>query len=157
MYKITQMYYVQRDRLNIIRGRAQKAEDSEPPFTSVPFFFLTKCGRRVRTLSPCQISMALRGSKSLMSGEHNCVFKRSASVSPFRLERQSLLTCFMTLNPLSQSAVLVGMVSRASNRYRTSGHSWRSILFTAGHVFSMVPVAGPDRQYKMRCYGMHFQ
>ncbi|KAL7375553.1 hypothetical protein ABVT39_019445 [Epinephelus coioides] len=36
-----------------------------------------------------------------------------------------------------------------SKRLRTSGHRWRSILFTVGQVFSKVPVAGSDRQYAL--------
>ena len=65
-------------------------------------------------------------------------------VSPFRRERQSLFTGLITLNPLSQPAVVAGMVRRASKRSRTSGHRWRSILFPVGQVFSKVPLAGSD-------------
>ncbi len=120
------------------------SSESEPP--SVPFVpcLRTNSGLRERKLSACQMSMALVGSKSLMSGEHNWVFRRSERVSPFRRERQSLFTCFITLNPHLQSAVVAGMVRRALERLKMSGHAWRSILFTVGQVFSKVPVAGSD-------------
>lgn len=128
---------------------SEPPSESEPP--SVPFVrcLCTNSGLSERKLSACQMSVALLGSKSLMSGEHNWVLRRSERVSPFRRERLSLFTCFITLNPLSQSAVVAGMVRRASKRLRTSGHRWRSILFTVGQVFSKVPVAGSDRQYAL--------
>ncbi|XP_028305279.1 cytochrome P450 2F2-like isoform X2 [Gouania willdenowi] len=81
--------------------------------SSSEFVLLCICSVAARSLrrnSACQSPMALLGSKFMMSGE-----------------------------PSWTSAVGAGMLRRASKRWRMSGHSWRSILLTAGQFLPKDP------------------
>lgn len=127
---------------SLLQSDSDELSDSVPRSRPTFFSWRTNSGLRDRTQSACQISIAEQGSKSLISGELSCTFRRSFSLSVLRLERQSDLTCFIMLNARSQSAVVAGMDRMQSKTSRTSGKLCRHLLLIDGQVLSKISAKG---------------
>ncbi|CDQ66603.1 unnamed protein product [Oncorhynchus mykiss] len=82
-----------------------------------------KSGLLLLTESWCHSVTAFIGSYSLISGEDSCTIRRSDSVSDFRLDRQSVFTCFMVLKPLSHSSGEAGKDRTSSTNGGNQGRT----------------------------------